>query len=106
MSSTFDKLFLHEEADRAVRFKVRLTPRSKKDTIDGLHEDALKIRVKAPPVDGKANAALIKLLSRQLGVSKSSITVVTGHTSRTKIIRTEGISSKEFMARLRENNPG
>jgi len=106
MSSTFDKLFLNEEADKAVRFKVRLTPRSKKEAIDGLHEDALKIWVKAPPVDGKANAALIKLLSKQLGVSKSSITVVSGHTSRTKIIRAQGISSKELLSRLRENNPG
>ena len=106
MSSAFDKLFLHDEADGAVRFKVRLYPRSKKEAINGLQDDALKIWVKAPPVDGKANAALIKLLSKHLGVSKSSISVVAGHTSRTKIIRTEGISSTDLLSRLRENNPG
>ncbi len=92
-----------EDADGAVRFKVRLTPRAAMDKIEGTHQDALKIRVKAPPVDGKANTALIKFLSKSLGISQSKITVIFGHTSRVKLIRAEGISPGEIFSLLRPN---
>ncbi|MEE9435733.1 MAG: DUF167 domain-containing protein, partial [Candidatus Adiutricales bacterium] len=93
-----------EDANGSVRFKVRLTPRAAMDKIDGMRQDALKIRVKAPPVDGKANTALIKFLSKSLGISQSKITVISGHTSRVKLIRAQGISPGEVLSLLNRNS--
>lgn len=94
-----------EDANGSVRFKVRLTPRAAMDKIDGTRQDALKIRVKAPPVDGKANTALIKFLAKSLGISQSKITVISGHTSRVKMIRAEGISPREVLSLFSRSKP-
>ena len=66
---------------------IHAQPGAKKTGIAGLHGDSLKIRVAAPPVEGKANAALIAFVARALGVSKRSVTVVKGETSREKLLR-------------------
>ncbi len=58
------------EKDGAVTFNVRVVPRSSKSEIVGLHAGALKIRLASPPVDGAANAGLVKLLAKSFGVSK------------------------------------
>jgi uncharacterized protein (TIGR00251 family) len=70
----------------AVRFSVRLQPRASKNEIAGLQGSALKVRVTAPPVDGMANEALIELLSRALNTSRRNVCIVSGQTSRTKLI--------------------
>ena len=70
----------------AVRFSVRLQPRASRNEIAGLHGCSLKVRVTAPPVDGLANEALIVLLSRALGASRRSVCIVSGHSSRTKVV--------------------
>jgi uncharacterized protein (TIGR00251 family) len=75
----------HRRGD-AVRFSVRLQPRASKNEIAGLSGTALKVRVTAPPVDGLANKALIELLSRILNTSRRNVCIVSGHTSRTKLI--------------------
>jgi uncharacterized protein (TIGR00251 family) len=75
----------HSRGD-AVRFSVRLQPRASKNEIAGLQGAALKVRVTAPPVDGLANEALIELLSRTLNTSRRNVCIVSGHTSRTKLI--------------------
>jgi len=75
----------HRRGD-AVRFSVRLQPRASKNEIAGLQGSALKVRVTAPPVDGLANEALIELLSRALNTSRRNVCIVSGHTSRTKLI--------------------
>ncbi len=74
---------------------VRLTPRGGRDAIDGWTKDqagrpVLKVRVASPPVDGAANTALIKLLSKSLGLPKSAITLVAGQTSRIKQLSLAG----------------
>jgi uncharacterized protein len=69
-----------------VRFSVRLQPRASRNEIAGLQGAALKVRVTAPPVDGLANEALIELLSRALNTSRRNVCIVSGHTSRTKLI--------------------
>jgi uncharacterized protein (TIGR00251 family) len=69
-----------------VRFSVRLQPRASKNEIAGLQGDALKVRVTAPPVDGLANEALIELLSKALDTSRRNVCIVSGHSSRTKLI--------------------
>jgi uncharacterized protein len=75
----------HRRGD-AVRFSVRLQPRASKNEIAGIQGSALKVRVTAPPVDGLANEALIELLSRALHTSRRNVCIVSGHSSRTKLI--------------------
>ena len=58
------------------------------------------VRVTAPPVDGKANAALTALIAKRAGVPKSSVTVVRGHTSRDKVVRVEGIDERRLLVAL------
>jgi hypothetical protein len=70
----------------AVRFTVRLQPRASKNEIAGLHGHALRVRVTAPPVDGLANEALIDFLSRALQVPRRNVCIVSGFTSRTKVV--------------------
>jgi uncharacterized protein YggU (UPF0235/DUF167 family) len=92
------------------RIAVRLTPSGGADRIDGIGADAageafVKARVRAPPEDGKANAALGALLARELGVAKSGVTVVKGHAARWKIVEIEGVDRAAvaaWLARIEE----
>ena len=89
------------EKDGVVTFFVRVVPRASKSEIVGLHGGALKVRIAAPPVDGAANAELIKLLAKQFGVSRSEVEIIGGQTSKTKHIRIGGISAQEIEAILK-----
>jgi len=78
-----------------VRFRVRLTPRGGRDAIDGWCQNSsgdfqLKVRVAAPPEDGKANKALIGLLAKEFRIAKSSIQIVGGEKARSKLIELAG----------------
>ena len=79
-------------------FKVYVQPRSAKTQISGIHDDALKIKITAPPVDGAANKAVIQYLAKCLKTNQSSLEIVSGHSSRTKRIsyrfRGEGLTQK------------
>jgi len=84
---------------------VRLTPRSSADRIDGWASDAagrehLKVRVRAAPVEGEANAALEALLAKALGVPRSAVRVVRGQTARLKQVAVEGLDAGALRARL------
>ena len=81
-----------ERTSGSVTIAVRIQPRASKNSISRMEEGSLKIRLTAPPVDGAANDALVNYLSKALGVSKSSIEIVSGHTSREKRIRISGVS--------------
>jgi uncharacterized protein len=70
-----------------------LQPRGGRDAIVGLHDDALKIRIGAPPVDGAAHEALIRFIAAEFGVSKSSVILESGQTSRRKRLRVKGASA-------------
>ena len=72
------------------RMKVRLQPRASANEIVGERNGALVVRVTAPPVDGKANEALIKLIAKRLGVAKSKVKIVQGESSRDKVIEWPG----------------
>jgi uncharacterized protein (TIGR00251 family) len=82
------------------RISVWLTPRSHEDKILGWDNGSLRVRVAAPPVDGKANEALLRLLARELGITQSSIRLVSGHTSRRKIMAIDGVTSQDVKHRL------
>ena len=83
-----------------VDLKVRLQPRAKSDEVVGEREDRVLVRVSAPPVDGKANAALCAFLAKRAGVPKSRVEVVRGHTSRDKVVRFEGVEPAALRAAL------
>lgn len=76
-------LSMQETADGIV-FKIFVQPRASKNDIAGLHDDALKIRLTAPPVDNKANKMCVQFLAKRLGVSKSTLAIVSGQTGRSK----------------------
>lgn len=88
------------ETQEVVQFKIKVQPRSAKNEIKGIHGDALKIKLTAPPVDGEANFACVRFLSDILGVSQGRIRIISGHTSRQKIISVEGLTKKDVLSRL------
>jgi uncharacterized protein (TIGR00251 family) len=71
---------------------VRVQPRAKRDEVVGERAGAIMIRLTAPPVDGKANAALCAFVARRLKVPGSRVAVVRGQTSRDKVIRVDGVA--------------
>ena len=89
------------EKNGSVVFKVCVVPRSSRSEIVGEHYKALKIRLTSPPVDGAANAELIKLLAKQFGVAKSDIEIASGQTSKTKQVSVTGITTQDFDESLR-----
>jgi len=89
--------------ETSVTFSIRVQPRASKDEIMRMEDGSLKIRLTAPPVDGVANEALVKFLAVQFDISRSRIEIVSGHTSRNKIVRIEGIG-KGQAERLLNNN--
>jgi uncharacterized protein (TIGR00251 family) len=75
-----------------VRVTIRVQPRASTNGIVGLQGDALKIRLTAPPVEGAANDALLRLLSDTFGIPVRAITIVAGSSSRTKVVELDGIT--------------
>lgn len=87
------------------RLPVRLTPGAASDRIDGWDVDAegrpvLKVRVRARPIEGEANEALLLLLAKALGLSRSSVSLARGGQSRLKMIEVEGLDSADLRTRL------
>jgi uncharacterized protein (TIGR00251 family) len=80
--------------------QVRLTPRAARSQIDGWQGDVLRVRVTAPPVEGRANDALLRLLSKALDISPSRLQLLRGHASRNKVIAVEELSEEEIRHRL------
>jgi uncharacterized protein (TIGR00251 family) len=80
----------YTEKDGKLTFKVRVAPRSSRNEIVGEHDGALRVRLTAPPVEGAANAALVRTLARAFDVSPSSVAIISGATSRTKTVSITG----------------
>ena len=79
---------------------VRLRPRAARDEIVCERDGVLMVRLAAPPVEGRANEALCRLLARRLGVARGRVTVVRGPRSRRKVVRVEGLSRTEIAQKL------
>jgi len=75
----------------SAQIAVRLRPRGKADELLGMRDGVLQARVSAPPVDGKANRALCRLIAKRVGVAPSRVTVARGIKSRDKLVRVEGV---------------
>jgi uncharacterized protein (TIGR00251 family) len=80
--------------------RVHLTPRSARDEVLGLEGDILRARVTAPPVEGRANEALLRLLAEALSVPRASLRIVRGQRSREKLVAVEGLDAAELRRRL------
>lgn len=84
----------------SVEIDVRVVPRSSKEAIVLQDDRSLKVWVRAAPTDGQANAAVVGLLAKAVGVAKSNLTILRGETGRTKRIRIEGVEPSELKKRL------
>ena len=82
------------------RLAVKAIPNAPRNEIVGWLGDALKIKVHAPPVEGRANDALCEFLAETLGLPRRAVSVVRGDTARQKLVRIEGLSLNELQARL------
>jgi len=85
-----------------ITLTLHIQPGAKKTEFAGLHGDALKIRLAAPPVDGKANEALLKFVADTLKLPKSAVNLKSGQSSRRKVLEVQGASA-EAVARLIDN---
>jgi uncharacterized protein (TIGR00251 family) len=81
------------------RFAVRLTPRAARDDVDGVVDGVLRVRVTAPPVDGAANVALLRLLADRLGVPRRDLRIVSGDSARQKVVAVDGVAAEAIVAR-------
>jgi len=86
------------QAGDGIVFNVKVIPRAHRDEIVGVEGDALKIRLNAPPVQGRANQALIKFLAAVLDVPRAQIEIVRGETARHKAVRVRGVPLEKLRA--------
>lgn len=89
-----------KEGKNSITVPCWIQPKASKNRIIGIHGNYLKISLAAPPVDGKANAALCKFLAKKICVSKSSVSIIAGLQSRRKIVKICGVSVKEFSKKI------
>ncbi len=89
-----------QQTKEGASVRIKLVPRASANRIEGLHGDALKIRLNAPPVDGKANAALLRFLADELDLPMSSLAITAGATSRNKTVRIAGVDAAVVRSRL------
>jgi uncharacterized protein len=92
---------VHESA-KGVTFAVKVHPRARKNQITGIVGDALKLALTAPPVEGRANQAVIEFFAEMFAIARSSVTIASGETSRNKLVRVTGVSAGIVRQRLEE----
>ena len=80
--------------------KLHVTPRGSRNEISGWRGDTLCVKLTAPPVEGAANAAIVKFVADSLGLRKSQVELVSGHKSRDKTLRITGLTDSDIRARL------
>lgn len=80
--------------------KLHVTPRGSRSEIIGWREDTLCVKITAPPVEGAANAAIVKFIADSLGVRKSQVELVSGERSREKTVRITGLSGSDIRDRI------
>jgi uncharacterized protein len=85
--------WFRQSADGRITLTLHIQPGAKKTEFAGLHGEALKIRLAAPPVDGKANEALLRFIAEVLHLPKSAVTLKSGQTSRHKVLEVIGTTT-------------
>jgi len=89
-----------KEREEKVSFAVRVAPRARRDAIEGEYQGALKVRLTAPPAEGRANDALRRLLAERLNAPVSAVRIVAGEKSRIKRVEIAGVTRKQVIALL------
>ena len=90
-----------DENNSGLKFNIYVQPRSSRNQVVGLHGDALKVKIKAPPVEGAANKMCITVLAKVLNLPKSAIEIVSGQASRTKRVQVRGEKDRDFREETR-----
>lgn len=83
------------------RFRVKVQARARREEIAGVHDGALRVRVRAPALEGRANQAVVKLLAERLRVPRSSIKIAAGERAPLKLIEVAGLGAAALLERLR-----
>lgn len=94
--------YLQETKDGVI-LTVKVQPRASRNEVVGIHGDALKVRITAPPVEGVANMQLLTVLAKKLGVPKGRLALRIGSASRLKCVAIQGISAAEAQRRLEDD---
>ena len=89
-----------QETNSGVVFHIRVLPRSSRCEVVGVQDNALKIKITAPPVEGKANAECVRFLSDVLGVRKNRITIKAGQKSKNKTVSISGMTKEEVLSAI------
>ena len=89
------------EKDGSVTFRVRVQPRASRTELAGEYGDALKLRITAPPVEGKANEECRRFLAKLLDVPASAVEIVSGTSSKDKVIRVHNMNAERVREALR-----
>lgn len=92
--------------DKETRIRVRLTPRASCDLVTGSEQGVYRIKVKAPPLEGRANKALKDFLAGELGIPKRAVEIVSGEKSREKTVRIKGLVEEEVERALLKRRTG
>jgi uncharacterized protein len=90
-----------QESAKGISFSIKVHPRARKNVITGVVGDALKLALTAPPVEGKANQAVIEFFADLFAIPRSSVTIASGETSRNKVVRVSGVSRAAVEERLK-----
>jgi uncharacterized protein (TIGR00251 family) len=85
------------ETPTGLEVRLHVLPRAKRCEVSGVHNGALKVRVTAPPIDDAANRAIVEFFSASLGISKSSLSILSGFKSRDKVLQIRGLSLRSFL---------
>src|SRR5690242_8107301 len=88
------------ESVKGITFSIKVHPRARKNAITGFIGDALKLALTAPPVDGKANQAVVEFFADLFQIPRSSVTIASGETSRNKVVRIAGLTRTAVETRL------
>lgn len=89
-------LFMREDKDGVI-FKTRVSPKAKKNQLEGLWADALHLKIAALPIEGKANKTCCSFLAQKLGIPKSAVKIVSGLRSREKLIKITGVNQQQIL---------
>lgn len=91
----------HQSRD-GITFNVKVIPRAARNEIVGVEGDAVKVRLNAPPVEGRANEALVKFFAQELGVARAQVEILRGDTSRHKVVRVRGVALAKIQELLKK----
>ena len=93
------RLEVHQ-TQKGASFQVHVVPRASRTEIAGLHGDALKLRVAAPPVEGKANEEIVRFLAGLLGLRRADVSITAGQTSKRKTVLVRGMAADDLRSTL------